>query len=369
MKRIIPIIGILFIFAIIFFGFRLRDRINNLELPPIPGLEFTAPSLGIDINEIKPSQWQLYNKRLIQLSIDDDEEMEWMMFYLYDGHNIGGIIYDPQPTPLGNEGIALPDQSATFLVPYRLLPDYQFNKTNGYLGDDKVDYRTAISDPSSEPVAPDRLLVRGIDHKRITRFSVFWWISEQFGYGGAHASTSGWFSLSHDQPNDWERWRDPVAPINELWAWEPLHDRSNLCRRLNWHLIEGDKALFTRRFEASAASDITFCNGELPADPAFPEAQVLAYIKDGDGKRLWQSDNDQFPRYNSAVVDAISAPLVLDRVSPDEYFYDVPIRVEIDVDFTIAGMPYATRWTVAMVRPDSIRETTRWRIVNVGLRQ
>lgn len=370
MKRFIPLLGISFIVFVFLFGWSRRDRFADLKLPNLPGLERIKTSSGIDIDAIKPALWRVYGKGLFNLSIDDDEDNEWMLFYRYDGGNIGGIIYDPQTTPLGNENVPLPDRPATFVVPYRLLPDYQSFKATGYLGDDKVIYRTAVSDPQAEPIVVDRLLVRGIDHDRTTRFSVFWWIDEKHGYGGAHANTAGWFSLSHDRPDDWERWSDPIADITELWAWEPLHDRANLCRRVHWHLDNGDPehVLFTRHFVAGEAGDITFCHGQIPEDPAFPEAQVLAYLNDGDGKRLWQHDNDRFPRYENAVVSNIIAPPILDVVKPDEAFPGIPVRVEVDVDFTVDGVAMATRWTVAMIRPETVRDTTHWRIVNVSLR-
>jgi len=367
MKKIIVLIGILFIVGII--AFSARGILGSRKLPSVPGLSGAKSSLNIDLNQIKPATWQAFNKKLIPLSIDDDEDSEWIMFYLYEGHNIGGVIYDPQTTPLGNEKVPIPDQSATFLVPYRLLPDYQFNKTTGYLGDDDIDYRTAIALPNYDPPKIDRLLVRGFENKRITRFSSFWWINEIYGYGGSHVSTSGWLSLSHDDPHDWLLWKNKTADITTLWAWEPLHDRSNLCRRVKWQLIEeNENDAINRHFQKGPATDITFCNGQTPQEPAFPEAQVLAYLQDGNGKRLLQSDNNRFPRYPHAIIDQIVAPLRLDIASTDAGNSQPTIQVEVDVDFTMDGDLFLTRWTVAMIRPATIKETIHWRIVNVKLR-
>ncbi len=364
MRKLVVLLGLGFIVVlVIIYGLPLL--LPDLQLPLLSGRD----SRGIDIDTIKPAAWQRYGRNLVPLNIDEDEDQELILFYTYDGGNIGGVVYDPQTSPLGNESVPLPDQPSTFLVPYQLLPDYSYPKTNGYLGDDRIDYRTAVALPQYSPPRADRLLVRGFRNNNVTRFSVFWWLNENKGYGGAHAYTTGWFSLSYDRPHDWLLWKNKTANITELWAWEPMANRSNLCRRTYWTITESDvNDAGSRRFERTQPSDITFCNGVIPREPAFPEGQVLAYLHDADPQRLLQPENTRFPKYPGAVVDKITSPEWLSVESGNTDANRGDIFVNVDVDFLLDGNPYATRWTVIMLRPASIRETIHWRITNVALR-
>ena len=367
MGRIFAIIlGVLLIIFIVFLGIRLRQ--GQAPLFDFGGQD---TNLNIDLNEIMPDEWVPYRddqiKGLQQVNIDTDSEDEWLLLYQYDfGENgpIGGVIYDAQNRPRGNDSIAIPDQSPAYLVPYRLLPDYHLPKTNGYLGDDKVEIKqvavdiTGVNPRNQEPLA-DRLMVRGKNREAFNRFSIFRWIDEETGYGAAYATTPGWFSLSPENPSDWLAW-DAGEYIQELWSWEPRYDRSNLCRREQWLLNEDAYPRFVPRSEQEAHYDgeITFCIGQQPNEPAFPEAQVLAYLNDWKPERIDAQPRTEIPRYDKVEVLDISVPPELNNGIPP----DSP-EVKVNVDFNSNEGWRTMIWTVRMIPPETIKDAAIWRII------
>ncbi|RME82049.1 MAG: hypothetical protein D6775_11890 [Caldilineae bacterium] len=350
------ILGVLLVIFIVMLGLRLR-RGNSL-------MGSTQLPLNIDIKEILPAAWQPEGE-LIRLNIDGDPESEWLVFYRYDDAQLGGIVYDAQNQPRGAESIPLTDQPPAYLVPYHLLPTYRAPYAIGYLGNQKVDYKQLAVTPytidtqSGEPI-PNRLLVRGFERGQVNRVSLFWWINETLGYGVAHARTYGWFSLSNKDPHDWQAWDQGVVP-EMLWAWEPQNDRSNLCRRVWWRLVSGETPLLDTHYEPFFSDDLTFCSGKPPADPAFPEAQVLAYLTDGKRDRLLPENAETLQQllgdYIPAYVQEITAPGILDQGDPP--------RVQVDVAMTRDNAPLRTTWTVQMLPPKSIHEPVHWRIAAV----
>jgi hypothetical protein len=376
MGRILAIIfGVLLIIFIVFLGLRLREDRGPL-------LQFGGQSgdLNVNLEEIKPAQWLPYTNDqingLVRVNIDSrwvdgelvDAEDEWLFFYQYDlsadqsTSQLGGVIYDAQNRPRGNDSIAIPDQSSAYLVPYRLLPDYHLPKTNGYLGNDSLDYKQiAVRIKGSTESAPvyDRLLVRGQYRNQINRYSIFWWLDDRLGYGAAYATTPGWFSLSRLNPSDWEAWNTGTY-IQTLWAWEPENNRSNLCRREKWQLTESEYPEFVAQSAvdptfAKYGGDLTFCNGQIPIEPAFPEAQVLAYLEDGDARRLVAEPRTAIPSYREVEVFALSAPKILNDGDP-------PV-VQVDVDFNSNEGWRTMTWTVLMIPPETIKQAIEWRIV------
>jgi len=352
-------------------------------------------NLNVDLEEIKPEEWLPYSydeiSGLVRVNIDTwqdgnewrDGEEEWLLFYHYDmdaGKNtaysqLGGVIYDPQNRPRGDDSIAIPDQSPAYLVPYRLLPDYHLPKTGGYLGDDDIDYQQVTidkKDMKSESPSANRLMVRGKYRGAFNRFAIFWWISEEQGYGAAYASTPGWFSLNKNNPNGWGNWLEGKY-IKTLWAWESMNNRSHLCRREQWKL-EGDgypefvPRAATEPIFAEYGGEITFCNTERPSEPAFPEAQVLAYLQDRDPKRLAPVDPEKqngkkvdlnIPNYDLLEVLAISEPEELNNGKPPGQLPEV----KVDVDFNTNEGWRTMTWTLQMISPKTIKEAVEWRIV------
>ena len=328
--------------------------------------------LIIDLQEVKPDTWTpIYDEGLLQVNIDDDEVAEWLFLYRNQGDTgqIGGVIYDAQNSPLDSLSLALPlpRQSPAYLIPYHLMPDYPPTKNQGYLADDAIQCQGIFEDDQKDDVknfdviSGNRLQFRGIHRGRTNRVSIFWWLGRQAGYAGALAYTPGWFSLSPDNPN-WPDWpgcggKSPPEKIETLWAWEPQVDRANICRRVVWRL-QGMQ--FVADYEHS---NITFCSGlnsnqnhMLLTEPAFPEAQVLAYLLKPDPAR-WKNPDNAWPLSCPATVLRISAPLITDQ--PPQH----PLS-DVDVDFLADGHEYHMVWTVEMQPPASINDTVHWRIVS-----
>ncbi len=371
------ILGVLFIVLIVFLGMRLRGNkpfnFGNDEI-----------SLNIDLHEIIPEEWLPYTheeiKGLVRVNIDTrwendkliDGEDEWLLFYHYDldpegvTSQLGGVIYDAQNRPRGIDSIAIPDQSPAYLVPYRLLPDYHLPKTSSYLGDDDVEYKQVAvhikgENPRNQEPLADHLMVRGVNRGRYNRFSIFWWVNEETGYGTAYAYTPGWFSLKEQYPFAvWEAW-ELGDYIQELWSWEPRYDRSNLCRREQWQLTDDEYPQFVPRsaYDQFYHGEITFCNGQPPVAPAFPEAQVLAYLEDWNPKRLSEQPRTEIPHYDKVEVLDISAPPELNNGNPPD---ELP-EVKVDVDFNTNKGWRAMTWTVQMIKPKDITEAIKWRII------
>jgi hypothetical protein len=377
MGRIFAIIlGVLFIIFIVFLGMRLRQ-----EQGPLFSFGGQSNDLNVNLDEMKPDEWLPYHNDqingLVRVNIDTkwqdgkvlDAEDEWLLFYRYDLNvdqnvgQLGGVIYDAQNRPRGNDSIAISDQSPAYLVPYRLLPDYHLNKTRGYLGDDGLEYKPIAVDiegvnPQNQEPLTDRLLVRGVNRSRYNRFAIFWWIDEETGYGAAYAYTPGWFSLSSENPSEWSGW-DEGAYIKTLWAWEPRTDRSNLCRRQSWNLSDGDYPQFVPQSDtdptyARYGGEVTFCNGQPPVEPAFPEAQVLAYLEDWNPARLDAQPRTEIPRYNEIEVFKIES-----TDAPDA---NMPPEVKVNIDFNSNEGWRTMTWTVRMIPPETIKEAVKWRI-------
>ena len=362
-RTLLAIVGIIIAVAILYYVF-LSDK--------GPVANRTTP-LNIDLEAIKPPDWvPARDEGLLQINIDGDIEPEWLFFYKdnYNTGQVGGIIYDAQNRPRGDASIPLSDQAPTYLVPYRLMPDYVALKNQGYLGDDQVLYHVAgeqrLSVPTPTPPpnttptpmpkdveSGDRLLIRGQFHGVTNRFSVFWWLGPDAGYGGALATTPGWFSLHAEDPANWKLWDENPLQIATLWAWEPQVDRSNICRVVEWRLDPGPNPPATWHFLALYDEGVLrFCSKQIPTEPSFPEGQVLAYLLDNHAER-WSMSNP--PHYTNVRVYRLSVPTVTNPTAAS------PL-IPVDVDFEADGIMHSMRWLVEMVPPQTIHDPVRWRI-------
>jgi hypothetical protein len=326
--------------------------------------------MQLDLNAIKPTSWQPM-RGLQRIDLDEDDEDEWLLFYRYDQGAIGGVIYDAQNVPRSRLDVSIPERSPGYLVPYRLLPDYTASKSGGYLGDDEIDWKAILlsgrppaaearqGEAANEPHA-DRLLVRGRFRDRYTRFAQIWWIDAQRGYGAAYAATPGWFSLTRERPNDWTAW-DEGKNIVELWAWVPLADRSDLCRRTPWVWADGTERFPQQNFLPDALrADVDFCTGQAPTDPAFPEAQVLAYIRYGGDERWDPTAQNRIMRFTEARVWRIA--VVSETPQGDT------VVAAGEVDIIAPGQPQRWWWAARLLPPTHIQETARWRITGMAPR-
>lgn len=321
------------------------------------------PSLNIDIRAITPDSWQPGPGGLEDINIDGDPDIEYALFYTYDGGLWGGVIYDGQNQPRGDPNVTAPNQAPAYLVPYRLLPDYVSSKPSDYLGNDRVAWQDVYVRSDGDKAAPltvsrDRIQVRGDFRGRTTRFSAFWWLEDPRGYGGATTSTPGWFSLSRDKPDQWAAWAEE-KPIIQLWAWEPLESRSNICRRVPVTLAGGEQVTPPGGFARNdAVADLSFCSGDVPADPAYPEAQVLAWLLQPADNRL-SSSAMNVPRYTGAQVQRLSTPADLSTQK------DGRIVASGEVDFIADNLARRMQWSAEMLSPASIRDQVHWRILRL----
>lgn len=359
-RFILAVLGILLFIAVIFVLVAKRDQLF------LRGEKETQ--LIIDLQKVKPETWKpIYEKGLLEVNVDGDDVTEWLFLYRNQGDTgqIGGIIYDAQNRPKDETSLALPQQTSAYLIPYPLMPDYPPTKNQGYLADEAIQCQGIFTDDreqeeSGRVITGDRLQFRGIYRGRTSRVSLFWWLDQRSGYAGALAYTPGWFSTSKDNPN-WPNWpacgeKSVPEKIETLWAWEPQMDRSNICRRVEWRLVGMQ---FIADYEHS---DITFCSGLssgnnelLLKEPAFPEAQVLAYLLKPDPGR-WKNPDRALSLPGPAKVLRISEPVVTD--APPER----PVS-DVDVDFLSQGREYHMVWRVEMQPPARINDTVHWRII------
>lgn len=352
---------ILIVVGVILIVFLVVWAVRQTGLRLFGGSTSTLPT---DLAALMPDGWVAIES-LQPVNIDHDDVSESTLYYSYDTGQIGGVIYDAQTTPLGNQAVPVPSQSPTYLVPYRLLPDYVGTKTNGYLSDATLEYKQVYFDKAGDNKAPatvsrDRLMVQGIRNSLVNHFSVFWWIDPQAGYGGATVSTAGWLSLSDTAPNNWDAWTN-LEYIHQVWNWEPLADRSALCRRSSWVL--NDTSATTQPnppvfVKDPGTGDLFFCTGKLPPSPAFPEAQVLAYLIDNSATRL-DPNYTNAPKFSKAKVFRITAPADLTTMHGNQ------IVVTGEVDFVSNGQPYAMWWATEMVAPQSVKQTVSWEITGL----
>jgi len=372
LRTIISIIGAIFAIAILLYFFFVRDASVR------PRTKDETP-LNIDLQAIKPEAWKAVTKDgLKKINIDGDEDIEWLFLYrnTQDTNQIGGVIYDAQSEPRGVTSLPLSQQVSAYLVPYRLLPDYVNNKSIGYIADDNVRYHVFSSlskesdkeeDKTTDISAGRFLAMSGLKRGAPNRLSLFWWINKQEGYGGALATTPGWFSLSKDNPNVWPKWAggsaENVDPLTEIYAWEPQMDRSNICQRVKWKLEgtpEQNDLHFVGEYDKR---DLVFCRGGAPKEPAFPEAQVLAYLLDNNAERrkgrLHPNAQETFldnVSLNNVIVRQISEPVI----TVDTTMTDVFVEFDVDENTT-----YRTVWRVEMIPPQNLKSTVHWRIVAV----
>lgn len=321
------------------------------------------PTLNIDVKDITPATWTPGPDGLEAVNIDGDEAVENLLFYTYDNGLWGGIIYDGQNRPRGDTDVTAPNQAPAYLVPYRLEPDYISGKPSDYLGNDSVTWQQIYVRSDGDPAAPDsvsrdRIQVRGSYGGRTTRFSAFWWLEKPRGYGGATASTPGWFSLARTSPSDWAAW-DNKTPITILWSWEPQTDRSNLCRRVPFILAGGEQIAPPGTFVRNdAAADLGFCNGQVPADPAFPEAQVMGWLLEPNAGRL-SSAAVSVPEFSGVQVKRITSPTDLSNQ------IDGRIVASGEVDFLANNTPQTMAWTAEMLPPADIQDQVHWKILSL----
>lgn len=324
------------------------------------GDETASPPPNV-LSEYLPEDWKPVTEGanvqgFQRVSIDGDDDDEWLYFFHYDGQGdsngpIGGIVYDAQ------QGVTT-QQPAAFFVPYRLLPDWRAGKGQGYLGERTVSWSTARVDPNGEAKSADELAVQGLSAGDVpTRLSLFRWLGAETGYEVAHFVGNAGLQLLPEGRAD-------NALIGQVVTFNRLNDRSRLCQRVE-HTRQGTGLEF-----AAAPPGIVFCpltkdaKPGVPDQPTYPEAVVLAWLLGGQP--------DQLEMENAALK--AQAPdnvlWVTDVLYPGESTLppkDSPYVSETSVQTllqTSAGQQMF-QWNLLELKPDADEKTSRWRIASV----
>lgn len=246
-------------------------------------LRSQANNLPLDLQNILPPEWAPLTDQAAQCDFDRDGEREWLVFYRYDQTQvalpyrkkgsvvsrgpIGAVIYDTQTalpqTDVGTPGPYLP----TYLIPYRLLPDFYLSKGQGYLGETKVEpiYYPPIKNQKCEP---EELSILGYSDGALpTRLSVFRWQDAAQGYAGYHFV--GDARIETDIP------ADGTQPARQVTTYNHLENHRSLLCVVRSFTRSGAALEFTENRDAYT---VDFCYG-APSDPAYPEGAVVAMLR------------------------------------------------------------------------------------------
>lgn len=245
-----------------------------------------AAELPMNLESVIPRDWTVIPGWTRECSFDTDEASEWLVVYRYDQTRvpkpytkdsteprgpIGAAIFDTQnnvvPQDVGNPSPYAP----TFVIPYRLLPDFYDGKGQGYLGETRVEviYYPPIP-PRDEDCKVEEITVLGYaDSPLPTRLSMFRWQDVSTGYAGAHFA--GDARVAASIPLNGEGTVQSVTTYNRL-----ENHRSLLCAMRTYDRTDRERVIFTERPEVFS---VDFCF-EAPPDPAYPEGVVVAYVRD-----------------------------------------------------------------------------------------
>jgi len=243
-----------------------------------------------DLRTIIPREWAPVSK-LIELNVDDDPAMEWLLFYRYDvsparkergnlAGPIGGVVFDRQIDP--STGVSV-------FARHDLLPDLREGKGQGFLGEERCEARIyrvshggyvgenlAVFGYAYGPIAPVYLSIfrKKDDVKQGYQFEL---LGHFYGNGGV--------GIESDVSNS-----DPLR-------------RVIVKTRLNERSLISKKTVFERR-ETGEGYDprpdencLEFTYG-IPDNPYYPEAAVLAYYQLMNAGRNTEADKFILPHDN-----------------------------------------------------------------------
>ncbi|MCS6844636.1 MAG: hypothetical protein NZ528_10020 [Caldilineales bacterium] len=343
-----------------------------LALLVLAGCRDRGTQLPIPMDDLLPTGWRVHRpegkRQVLQpLSIDGDSEQEWLLFYHFDnvegGANgpIGGIIYDAQQDAARYDPqtvIPFPYQPSAFLVPYRLLPDWRFGKGQGYLGNDAVQFEvvSAVTPRRGEESTGQELVVFGKQRGAVTRVSIFRWVSPQEGYASVHFVGSHRVEIGP---------REALTLVREVTTFDMLSERSNLCKRTTYQR-QGDALTFN----VVSPPAIVFCQG-TPAEPTYPEAVVLAWLLNSPGA----ARNALVAPGREGQVNAAGPASVLRVLSLTydstamtlDVGQDAVSRMAVQTTVEVPGPGRRVyRWTLQERKPQAVRDTSRWLILDVA---
>ena len=234
-----------------------------------------------------PADWLIADKSQ-RISIDGDDEEEFLILYTYDGAPVGSVIYDFQDstsfvTP-DVEPIPIPNQPSVLYVPYRLLPSYLPGTGQGFIASPgtlanleiyQVNRTTEPELREDGTAIPDELIV----YDGVRRITFVWWRDFYHGYGLTHVDVPGrLFGFTYREGEGAD-----TSPPLAFQGHVPLNDRSLFCYQIRFVRTDGslfpvpdipdDKAIHYQHIPEG----LRFCNG-TPTFPFFPEGVVLAFL-------------------------------------------------------------------------------------------
>ncbi len=246
-----------------------------------------AADIPMDLQNVIPRDWVVMPGWPRECSFDSDEDSEWLVVYQYDQTKvsqpytkdltvprgpIGAAIFDTQKNVVPEEGGNPSPYAPTFVIPYRLLPDFYTGKGQGYLGETRVEVVYYPAVPRDEKCEVDEITVLGYaDSPLPTRLSIFRWQDETTGYAASHFA--GDARVAASIPLNGEGTVQEVTTYNRL-----ENHRSLLCSMRTYNRTGSQTVAFT---EDPNVFSVDFCF-EAPPDPAYPEGVVVAYVRGHD---------------------------------------------------------------------------------------
>lgn len=279
--------------------------------------------LPLNLREVIPDDWSVLSEWQRQCNFDGDEDQEWLIVYRYDQTQvnqpytkelkanrgpIGGAIFDTQNNVLP-EGVGNPSPYApTFIIPYRLLPDFYEGKGQGYLGETSVTVLYDPAIPRDGACQVNEITVLGyVDGPLPTRLSIFRWQDTATGYAGAH--------FAGDARVDVNIPATGAVSVQQVTTYNRLaNHRSLLCAMRTFNRTDQATVQFT---ENTDVFSVDFCF-DAPPDPAYPEGVVVAYVRGGSPRPRTATSsspgtNETF-RLTSASVPAEIVPATTTRI-------------------------------------------------------
>ncbi len=262
------------------------------------------------LRSVVPRDWVPIPDQSRECNFDDDKDSEWLVVYRYDQTEVlqpytngtkvargpmGAAIFDAQnnvvPEDVGNPS----PYASTFVIPYRLLPDFYDGKGQGYLGETRVEVVYYPPIPRDPPCQVDEITVLGYaDSPLPTRLSIFRWQDAATGYAGAHFA--GDAHVAATVPLNGEGTVQAVTTYNRL-----ENHRSLLCAVRTYTRPDPQRVAFT---EDANVFSVDFCF-DAPPDPAYPEGVVVAYVRGHDQGARGVAPS---PKTNKFLLQAATIP-------------------------------------------------------------
>jgi hypothetical protein len=252
-----------------------------------------------DILATLPQDWQVVDIGPVwtQVNVDGDSDIEFLLVYTYNNSGdekydgpAGANIYDLQNN---TEQPDLREQPAPSYQPYRLLPNFWARSDTGFIAPPGAQEAISVRE-ASRPAAeqsdalPANVTNAGeLDEQQTraaletynreiiicggaTSITVAWWRNLLDGYGVANIYAAGGFDGV-----DCADLRTMPATLD---GFDPLQDRSLLCRRLSYtRTLDPNGDGVRDIIYAPAERGIDFCRF-APVHAFYPEAVVMAYL-------------------------------------------------------------------------------------------